>query len=321
MEVNSENKMILIVDDNPENVRVLGHILGQQGYQIAVANSGDEALQRLPWIKPDLILLDIMMPKFDGFETCRRLKAWRQTCDIPIIFVSALDDSTRIVRGFEAGAVDYVTKPYVKEILLARVDTHLQLAQARACLSNMNQELRHDLEHQRSLGEHDPLTGMSNRRVLKPRLKFELARKIRQKIPLCVAMIDLDFFKEVNDNCGHQIGDELLIEVSQQLQENLRETDIAIRYGGDEFFLIFPDTTLKTLEVSLDRIQQLLSNIHHPTIKHRVTTSIGAVEATANEDWQSLLDRADKAMYQAKHAGRNQIFCQPETLLKQSDSP
>ena len=311
MDGNPEERTLLIVDDNPENVRVLGNILRQQRYQVAIANSGDEALQRLPWIKPDLILLDIMMPDFDGFETCRRLKAWKQTRDIPVIFVSALDDTKKIVHGFQAGAVDYVTKPYIKEILLARVKTHLQLSQAREYLGLMNEELRRDLERQRNIGEHDVLTGLCNRRVLEPRLKTELARMARQKSPLCVAMIDLDFFKEVNDRYGHQIGDELLVAAAKKLQENLRETDIAIRYGGDEFFVIFPDTELQSLEASLQRIQQLLSQIEQPGIKHAVTASVGAVEAMANDHWQGLLDRADKAMYQAKQAGRNQVYCQP----------
>ncbi|OMH29489.1 diguanylate cyclase domain-containing protein [Motiliproteus sp. MSK22-1] len=312
MDSKPDDWTLLIVDDNSENIRVLGNILRHHGYQIAIASSGHEALQRLPWIKPDLILLDIMMPDYDGFETCRRLKAWNQTRDIPIIFVSAIDDTDQIVRGFHLGAVDYVTKPFIKEILLARVETHLQLSQARQYLGLLNLELRRDLEKQRTLGEQDPLTGLANRRILEPRLKSELARMARQGQPVSVAMIDLDCFKQINDNFGHQVGDELLILVAQKLRENLRETDIAIRYGGDEFCLIFPETPLTAIKRSLNRIQQLLSNLSHYRESQPVTASIGAVQAFPKECWQALLGRADQAMYRAKQEGRNQVYYETE---------
>lgn len=160
----SKEKSILIVDDNKLNIQILSDILKSESYRIALARSGKMALEFVEMKKPDLILLDIMMPEMDGFEVCRRLKSSSETKNIPIIFISGLDKSEDIVKGFEAGAVDYIVKPFQKEVVLARVNTHLKLSETERKLKKTNQELKTLLNEVEYLSFHDEMTGLYNRR-------------------------------------------------------------------------------------------------------------------------------------------------------------
>ncbi len=157
-------KTILIVDDSRLNIKVLSDILKEKSYRSALARSGKMALEFVEMKKPDLILLDIMMPEIDGFEVCRRLKSNPETKSIPIIFISGLDKSKHIVQGFKAGAVDYIVKPFQKEVVLARVDTHLKLNETQKELKKTNNELKELLNEVEFLSFHDEMTGLYNRR-------------------------------------------------------------------------------------------------------------------------------------------------------------
>jgi len=187
---------ILIVDDAPDNIRVLGTILRQQAYQINVAQDGLVAVNLIEKIMPDLVLLDIMMPEMDGLETCRQIKSNPDTQDIPVIFLSAKVEEADVLRGFELGAADYITKPFNPRVLLARVKTHVTLYQR-------TKELQ-------SYAEKDGLTRLANRRCFDEFLSTEWRRCQRNQLPISLIMLDIDFFKDYNDCYGHLQGDEAL---------------------------------------------------------------------------------------------------------------
>jgi diguanylate cyclase (GGDEF)-like protein len=273
---------ILMIDDTPANLAVVADQLRQAGYRIAVAQDGEEGISRAERIEPDLILLDVMMPGIDGFETCRRLKAADKTRAIPVIFMTALGEIQDKVAGFAAGGVDYLTKPLQIEDLMARIGTHLALSaahklvmlqnlkllQAEQALQAINKTLEERVQartaelqqinksldaeivgHQiaerriRHMAHHDALTGLPNRLLLVDRLKQAVAQARRQNERVGLLFIDLDYFKGVNDSLGHQIGDGLLQQVASRLLQCVREADSVARLGGDEFVICLPALT------------------------------------------------------------------------------
>jgi diguanylate cyclase (GGDEF)-like protein len=256
-----KSNTILLVDDNPANLKLLVDCLEGQNIKVAVAQNGQGALQRLGRAhlpKPDLILLDVMMPGIDGFETCRRIKAIPELSDIPVIFMSALTDTSDKVSGFSMGGVDYITKPIQIEEMLARVKTHLELAELRKRLDwgirvrtqelvDVNNSLRHEIEERkrieaqvRYIATHDSLTDLPNRVLLEDRLNLLIAQAGRRNEKVVLMFLDLDQFKVVNDSLGHHVGDELLREVAQRLKNCIRNEDTVARFGGDEFILCLP---------------------------------------------------------------------------------
>ncbi|TAN80276.1 MAG: diguanylate cyclase [Gallionella sp.] len=271
---------ILVVDDTIENLNFLLEVLTKAGYRVRPARSGDLALRSVHAKAPALILLDIRMPGMDGFEVCRRLKADETTRHIPVIFASAVSDTAEKVKGFELGAVDYVTKPLNTQEVLMRVANHLNLALAQQQLQEQNTRLREaiaqaestnsallaaerqlaaysrDLERLvaertqalmdanrklQELSEHDGLTGIANRRKFDTVWQDEWERALRQDMSLAVIMIDIDHFKAFNDYYGHQSGDVCLQRVAKAIEAKVqRSSDLVARYGGEEFVVILP---------------------------------------------------------------------------------
>lgn len=290
--------VILAIDDDPSNLTVLGTLLGEQ-CDIRVVTSGAEALKAAPTIRPDLILLDVVMPEMDGFETCRRLKATPGLEMTPVIFITVLDSPNDEVQCFEAGGDDFVTKPFNPTVLRARIRTHLKLGQYIRTMA--------------SLAMRDGLTQIHNRRHFDERLAQEWRACQRAAVPLCVLMIDLDHFKHYNDRYGHQAGDDCLIAVANALSQQLRRgRDLVARYGGEEFVCLLPDTTLAD---GLQLADKLCAAVRNLGIEHAasavapvVTASIGVACATPTEGLApaDLLKQADQCLYRAKAAGRNQ---------------
>jgi PleD family two-component response regulator len=227
--------LVLIVDDVAKNLQLLGNILKKENYRIAAANNGKQAVAIASDINPDLILLDVMMPEMDGFEACGKLKNIPETKDIPIIFLTAKVETEDMIKGFKAGAVDYVTKPFNSYELLARVKTHLELKISRDLLEKKNKLLE-------ILSITDGLTGLYNHRYIVDALSQRITETRRYGKPLSIVMLDIDYFKKINDKYGHVFGDEVLIKISSVIEETVREVDIAGRYGGEEFLIVIPDT-------------------------------------------------------------------------------
>lgn len=329
MSNSSPQAEIFIVDDQVHNLQVLSTLLSHTGYRVRKATSGALALKSIQTSLPDLVLLDIQMPCMDGYEVCLQLKADDCTRDIPVIFLSALDDVPDKVRAFQVGGVDYITKPFRNAEVLARVQTHLNLRylQQQLQLKNalLEQEIRDrqaaeaalaaaNLELQR-LARSDGLTQLANRRFLNEFLEREWGRLLRHQQPLSLILLDIDFFKLYNDTYGHLAGDQCLRQVASLLQTTVRRpSDLVARYGGEEFVIVLPQTPMAgAIEVATI----LRQKIHALQLPHKgspispwVTLSLGIASTipTSKTSWTELLNWADQALYQAKQAGRDRLM-------------
>ena len=294
---------ILVVDDEPINVDVLGGVLSSLG-EIITASSGREAIEICQSNKPDIVLLDVMMPQMDGYEVCTALKASDETRDIPVIFVTALADETDEARGIEMGAIDYLTKPVNAIIAIARVRNHLELKKYRDYLTE--------------IAFIDGLTGIPNRRRFEEHFASEWQRARRSGTKMSLILMDIDQFKIYNDTYGHQSGDSCLTLVGQALAKSThRPGDMVARYGGEEFVAILPDTDQ---DGAVKMAQTIQSNVAALQIPHEgssasdfVTFSMGLVtwQVTDNNEPNMMVEAADKALYQAKEDGRNRYVLSP----------
>ena len=295
----NQEKTILIVDDSKLNIKVLSDILKEKDYRIALARSGKVALEFVEMKKPDLILLDIMMPEIDGFEVCARLKSDPETKNIPIIFISGLDKSEDIVRGFKAGAVDYIVKPFQKEVVLARVNTHLKLNETQRKLKRKNEELKGLLNEVEYLSFHDEMTGLYNRRYFENELD-RLASS--RRLPLTLLVADMDKLKVVNDNYGHKKGDNYIKAAANILKKSAREEDIVARIGGDEFAIVLPETGFKAADKIYRRIKANLESYNQQQEPvELLEISLGfAVKTQKQQSLDQIFKLADKMMYNDK---------------------
>lgn len=300
MLIESATPRILIVDDTQKNIQVLGTILKREKYQINVAQNGLQAIQVAEKVLPDLILLDVLMPELDGFQACKKLKESSSTCDIPVIFLTAKVETEDVIRGFEVGGADYVTKPFNASILLARVRTHIALREKTKQLA--------------LFANYDGLTQVANRRYFDEFLDREWRRCIRSQQCLSLIMIDIDFFKTYNDTYGHLQGDEALKSVSAVIKEiGKRGSDLSARYGGEEFVIVLGNTPAYAAQ---QLATKLCSDIHALQIPHSgskispyITVSLGvaSIIPTIGMETSELIQLADKQLYNAKEAGRNQV--------------
>ena len=290
---------LLIVDDQAVNIRVV-HELFRNDFEIYMATSGEQALEKAHTLLPDLILLDVVMPGMSGHEVCQQLKADTLLAEIPIIFVTAHYDEADEVRGFELGAVDFIHKPINPTITRARVHNQLLIKQQRDQL--------------RSIALMDGLTGIANRRKFESHLTTHWLQCSREKTPLSLFMIDVDYFKKYNDYYGHQEGDNCLKKIAQTIDTSLvRPCDLAARFGGEEFVCLLPKTEASGAMTVAQKVEQAIRalNIAHAQsdVASHVTVSIGIATITPqqNSDSQQLIAAADQQLYNAKKNGRNQI--------------
>ena len=294
---------ILIVDDDPSIVDLLETFL-QNEYRVTVATHGEQAIELCRQQLPDLVLLDVMMPGPDGYEVCRRLKSDVATRDVPIIFVTARAETEEEIKGLEAGAVDFLSKPVHRAIVLARVKTHVMLRQQAMKL--------------RDMAMTDILTGVANRRSIEERLDSEWRRCRRNKVPIAIVMIDIDHFKLYNDAYGHQAGDNCLQHVAAALKKVLRRPgDLLGRYGGEEFMCLLPETSLEAAVERADelgRVVKGLNIVHAHAASERVVTisrGVSATVPTGETELADLLEIADAMLYAAKDKGRNCTVASP----------
>lgn len=332
---------ILLIDDTPDNLRLLTSVLSEQGYKVRSVINGQMALMGATAAPPDLILLDINMPDMDGYEVCQQLKMKPETAEIPVIFVSAFDETLDKVKAFGVGGVDYITKPFQVREVLARVENHLNLRNLQRQLRSLNDELEQrvrlrtaELEQlnqtlQTEIAErkqiqaklqhlawHDPLTNLPNRAFLMQRLRQVLDR-VQQDATFQFALlfIDCDRFKTVNDSLGHLVGDQLLVAIAQRLQSQLAPGQTLMRLGGDEFTILVEPAQQVQFITNLS--EQLQRSMAQPLkVRGReifMSVSIGIVLSTTDyQNPEDVLRDADTAMYQAKADGKNcyRIFTQ-----------
>jgi diguanylate cyclase (GGDEF)-like protein len=289
---------ILIVDDVPDNIRILSKMLADEGHDISASTNGQEALMITESVLPDLILLDVMMPGMDGYAICAALKANPRLKSIPVIFVTALSDTEDETRGLSLGAVDYITKPFKEGIVKLRVRTHLELKQQRDLLGR--------------LSAIDGLTGIPNRRAFDERFDAEWRRAIRVRGALALAMIDIDYFKAFNDSHGHVEGDECLRCVAKTLEAAARRgEDFVGRYGGEEFVLLSSSGDQASIAGLVETLRARIEALRLPhgasAVAPWITVSSGVALCRPTPEMQAtdLLESADAELYKAKHRGRN----------------
>jgi len=318
-------KKILIVDDVPLNIRMVKDILTENGYHLNSATNGRKALEKAESENYDLILLDIRMPGINGFEVCAKLRTHPRTKDVPIIFLTGEDEAASITKGFEAGAMDYVTKPFYGTELLARVQTHLELSHSKKALKTMNDRLMHEIEERKKiekelrsskekyqyLAEHDNLTGLFNTRYLYQRLNQMIIDNRADEIPFSLIFMDIDNFKHVVDTYGHLNGSQVIQEVAQTIQSTLTLPAFAVAYAGDEFIIVLPGYDRSETKEKAETIRQLVRASTYLSQKKfaiHLSASFG-ISTYPNDttDLTHLLSLADQAMFDVKAHGKDAV--------------
>lgn len=342
---------ILVVDDSPVICFYIRYTLGAAGYKdIICVTSAREAFKHLALedaapgennaarqAKIDLILMDVVLPGMDGIEACRIIKSAPHLRDVPLIMITAQPEEEFLEAAFNAGAMDYITKPLNKVVLLARIRSTLMLKEEMDRRKAREEELLKvtrllekanlKLQQQTSL---DGLTGIANRRRFDEFMETEWRRARRNQTPISVIMIDIDVFKAYNDNYGHLAGDDCLRQVAQVLQQgSKRPGDLTARYGGEEFTVVLPETSLPGAAALAEELRAQVEGLKiahaYSSVSDVVTISLGVATAVPDDSLpaETLLDCADKALYQAKQKGRNRVCalgtCAPGTCALGTD--
>ena len=292
-EMNCSGAKILIIDDNPGDLDFLVALL--EDFDIRTVLDGESALEAVQEEVPDLILLDINMPRMNGFEVCKRLKEQEISNSIPIIFLSARSDVENIVKGFEVGGVDYITKPYLPKEALARIKTHLRLCKAIHTLDNF--------------ANIDELTGIANRRNFFAQAHTYLQEAQENEEMLHLFILDLDNFKSINDTYGHAAGDTVIKDFVKIVNTNISNIKIFARLGGDEFVLILGNISIDAARQQLEQMRLLVEKSHFkPQNNANYTVSIGMATQMRHElNLDALLLRADINLYKAKQK-KNRLY-------------
>jgi diguanylate cyclase (GGDEF)-like protein len=296
---------VLIADDDPVSRHLLQVSLTHAGYRVVAAADGSEALRIMSEEDgPRLSVLDWMMPSLDGVDVCRAIRRAAREPYLYIILLTAKGHPTEIIEGLEAGADDYITKPYDLQELKARLRAGKRILELQQQLVTAREQLRMQ-------ATHDSLTGLFNRAAILEALEREVVRSNREKNPLALIMADLDHFKHVNDTFGHPAGDAVLQEVARRMLSSFRIYDFVGRYGGEEFLVVVPSSELSLAVELAERLRQQVSarpvNIGGGAMIS-VTMSLGvAVVGPGMNQAGQLLSYADEALYAAKKAGRNRV--------------
>ena len=306
-----KKKRILVVDDHEDNIELLRARLEARGYEVEGANDGQAALDAVRRVCPDLILLDVMMPKMDGIEVVRRLKANAELPFIPVIMQTALDSTENKVEGLDAGADDYITKPINFAELEARVNSLLRIKALQTDLAARERELSELNDKLRLISLTDGLTEVENRRSLELHLHEMWQHSMRLHEPIALIICDIDKFKAVNDNYGHQAGDSVLKEFAQLLKSEAREIDRVGRYGGEEFLLILSGTVLDAAVTFAERLREKVEghtfSYAGGTLRRTMSCGVAAAPHPRVKDQEALLRASDDALYVAKETGRNRV--------------
>jgi diguanylate cyclase (GGDEF)-like protein len=291
-----QRPLVLVVEDDEDAREVVQELLRDQ-YDVEAVGDGESAVKRAKELLPDLVLLDLFLPGLDGFGALTGLRRDPKTAEVPVIFLSAQGDAETKSQGLSLGAADYLAKPFSAQELMARVDRTLKLTAQK--------------EHFRALAQTDGLTGLPNFRSFHARLEEEVARADRYAHPLSCAMVDLDGLKEINDRLGHAAGNRAILGLADAVREELRDTDFAARYGGDEFVVLLPQTTAAAAGLFAERLRRRLLEVSQAAgLPVRASIGVAALspdEVGANDAAEDLLRRADEALYKAKRSGRDRV--------------
>ncbi len=295
-----EKDTVLVVDDSDIICSIIKDILETPSLHIDIAHSGEEGIIIAKQLHPTLILLDIIMNGIDGYETCRMLKNNSETKDIPVIFITGNNDSQSVLKGFEVGAADYVSKPFIPEELKARVKVHMQNIKIQRELQFLMQELK-------ETAVTDYLTKLYNRRYFMDQL---LVFVTQFDFKIFLILFDIDNFKKINDTYGHNTGDTVLVTISNILKLLLREEDILSRWGGEEFMICLPDITENAALDFADKLRGEVSkyNFSCGSIVFRCTITGGIIQYDRTISPEKNFTNVDRALYLGKSSGKNQCI-------------
>jgi len=335
---------ILIAENDPRDMALMEEALFDQGYRISKAQNGGDVVRILAEEEIDVILMSTNLPDIDGYELCRQVRRSHRDVPLQILLLSNVREEREIHRSVEVGSDDFLKKPFDVHELQARVkagvmrwqsqasllkerefyrvavaeeerlsslvlDQNRSLKEAYEKIRRLNEELEKANRELEQIAAYDSLSGLLNRRSLFHRIAVEIDRAIRLEVPLTGMMIDIDHFKETNDNYGHQCGDLVLRELGARLQAGLRKYDYAGRYGGEEFFVVLSNSTTPQASRIAERFRKEMQDMRISCNSEEitVTVSIGVASYMPGESQENWIERADRAMYQAKQAGRNRI--------------
>jgi two-component system cell cycle response regulator len=303
----TDSPLVLLVEDNERDVKLIQSYLHGQPYRVAVAASGEEGLLCVEREKVDLILLDIMLPGMDGFEVCRRLRKMEQARNVQIVVITSLNDLENKLTGIQLGVDDFLVKPLNARELTGRINI---LLDKKVYMDT----LCYNCETALNSAIIDGLTGLYNNAYFKRFLDIEVKRSLRHGYPVSLVMIDVDDFKDHNDTLGHPAGDIILKECAQVIRENVREIDLPVRYGGDELAIVLPYCNRENALQVLERIRQALASHVFPDkvplLPGSVTISMGLAMSTSDAaSAEELTEKADRMLYRAKNEGKDRISC------------
>lgn len=312
----NKKPFIMLIEDSKLYQQYLINLCNKHEYDYISIYDGIEAIQKLFTLRPDLILLDIQLPGMDGYNVCRQIRKMPGIHQVPIIFLTSNDKEKDIVKGFEIGGNDYVTKPFNEVILYSRIRNQLEQVQSRHLLNDtimkmeaLNNALQLEKEHSEVLASRDHLTGIYNRRYIQTTIMTTMT-----DIPSCqpnfsLALFDIDNFKHINDTYGHTTGDYVLKELVSIIYRNIRDEDILGRWGGEEFLLYMPytslDQALPLLNIVRTEVENHIFEIDNATFN--ITVTCGLSQSDANENYESIFNRVDEALYDGKHTGKNKV--------------
>lgn len=294
---------ILIAEDDFTSRIMLSAVLQKAGHEVVAAVDGDDAWQILQHEgAPSLLILDLVMPKMDGLEVIEKVRASKKKLPPYIIMLTSKGEKSDIIQGLDAGADDYLTKPFDVGELRARVEVGRRLL-------GMQKELIESRELLAHQATHDPMTDLLNRRAVMDSLQATLLKARHNQTNIAVGMIDIDHFKQINDTYGHQVGDDVLIGLAQRLKQATFLQDHVSRFGGEEFLVFFPVKAKDEVASLFSQLFSQISGISLETRKGlvRITVSIGIALSRQDSSLDELIGFADKALYDAKETGRNKM--------------
>lgn len=305
---------ILLVEDDKIQAKVTRDYLESAGYEVILAEEGKTAIKIAKTQSLDLILLDLVLPDMNGNEISRWLKLNHDTKGIPIIMLTSKSSTIEKVDGLRAGADDYLSKPYNEVELNARIFASLRTKALQDELKEKNRKLEELLLKVETLAITDPLTELFNRRHFETIIEKEFSTAVRYKSPISCLMVDVDYFKSINDEYGHRAGDQVLKELANIIENSLRKGDTVARWGGEEFVVLLPRTDKEHALPAASRILTAIANHEFRGVKRQITVSIGITSApnSSIDTAEKLIDASDIALYEAKSKGRNRIEIEVE---------